>query len=73
MWQRRYWEHTIRSEEDFERHMDYIHINPVKHQLAATPKDWPHSTFLDWVSKGRYDINWGRDRKEEIAAWRSRE
>ena len=72
VWQRRYWEHAIRDENDFARHFDYIHINPVKHQLVAAPKDWPHSTFHDWVAAGRYDIGWGSDRREEIEAWRAR-
>ena len=73
VWQRRYWEHAIRSEQDFTHHFDYIHFNPVKHNLAAAPKDWPHSTFHDWVANGKYDIGWGGDRAAEIAAWRARE
>ena len=51
IWQRRYWEHTIRDEQDFAAHMDYIHFNPVKHRLAAHPADWPFSSFADvWHS-----------------------
>jgi putative transposase len=73
VWQRRYWEHTIRNDTDFDRHFDYIHFNPVKHKLVEAPRDWPHSTFQDWVAKGRYDVGWGSDRAEEIAAWRTRE
>jgi putative transposase len=45
IWQRRYWEHTIRDEKDFARHMDYIHINLVKHGLVAQVGDWPYSSF----------------------------
>jgi putative transposase len=41
LWQRRFWEHTIRDEADFERHVDYIHFNPVKHGLVARVRDWP--------------------------------
>ncbi len=44
IWQRRYWEHVIRDERDFAAHVDYVHINPVKHGLAAAPSDWPYST-----------------------------
>lgn len=44
IWQRRYWEHAIRDERDFAAHVDYVHINPVKHGLAETPSDWPYST-----------------------------
>jgi len=43
IWQRRYWEHTIRDDRDSAAHMDYIHFNPVKHGLVAHPADWPHS------------------------------
>ena len=41
VWQRRFWEHTIRDEHDFRRHLDYIHYNPVKHGLATCPHSWP--------------------------------
>ena len=44
IWQRRFWEHTIREEEDFARHVDYIHGNPVKHGYVDTPKEWPYSS-----------------------------
>lgn len=59
IWQRRYWEHLIRDQEDFNRHLDYIHINPVKHGLVMAPRDWPYSTFLRWVKQGRYSLSWG--------------
>ena len=45
IWQRRYWEHTIRDEHDLKAHIDYIHYNPVKHGLCATPVDWSFSTL----------------------------
>jgi len=45
IWQRRYWEHLIRDEADYRAHMDYVHINPVKHGLVQRVKDWPYSTF----------------------------
>ena len=45
IWQRRYWEHTIRDERDFAAHLDCIHFNPVKHGLADSPADWPFSSF----------------------------
>ena len=35
IWQRRYWEHTIRDANDFARHVDYIHINPLKHRFGT--------------------------------------
>lgn len=60
VWQRRFWEHTIRDEEDLARHADYIHYNPVHHQLAASPRDWPWSSFHRWVDLGHYSPDWGR-------------
>ena len=58
IWQRRFWEHTIRDENDFQRHMDYIHYNPVKHGLVETVKEWPYSTFHRHVKQGTYPENW---------------
>jgi len=58
VWQRRFWEHTIRDERDLQRHMDYIHYNPVKHGLTGCPHAWPHSSFQRWVEAGAYDPLW---------------
>jgi putative transposase len=58
IWQRRFWEHLIRDEWDFERHVDYIHFNPVKHGYAKTADAWPHSSFPRYVSSGVYPLNW---------------
>jgi putative transposase len=59
VWQRRFWEHQIRDDIDYKNHMDYIHFNPVKHKLAESPKDWPHSTFHRLVAQGLYEADWG--------------
>ena len=59
IWQRRYWEHLIRDEADFRAHMDYVHINPVKHGLVKRVADWPYSTFHRLVELGVYPLNWG--------------
>jgi hypothetical protein len=59
VWQPRYWEHTIRDENDFERHFDYIHWNPVKHGCVRCPHEWPHSSFHQYVERGVYDRRWG--------------
>jgi putative transposase len=59
LWQPRYWEHSIRDENDFARHADYIHWNPVKHGLVRCAADWPHSTFHRFVAAGLYPENWG--------------
>lgn len=58
VWQRRFWEHTIRDEEDLESHFDYIHYNPVKHGWVKSPRDWPYSSFHRWVAAGHYAIDW---------------
>lgn len=58
IWQRRYWEHLIRDEADFQAHMDYVHINPVKHGLVNRVADWPHSTFHRLVAQGIYPVDW---------------
>ena len=58
IWQRRYWEHLIRDEADYRAHMDYAHINPVKHGLVKRVADWPYSTFHYLVAKGIYPTNW---------------
>jgi putative transposase len=58
IWQRRYWEHLVRDEEDYARHVDYIHYNPVKHGLVTQVKDWPYSTFSRWVRQGVYTEAW---------------
>ncbi|OKO73016.1 transposase [Bradyrhizobium sp. NAS96.2] len=61
IWQRRYWEHTIRDETDFARHIDYVHINPVKHGLVTKVSDWPYSSFHRMVSDGVYPEDWAGD------------
>jgi putative transposase len=59
IWQRRFWEHTIRDERDFERHVDYIHFNPVKHGHVSRAADWPYSSFRRYVERGIYSTDWG--------------
>ena len=61
IWQRRFWEHTIRDELDYQRHMDYLHYNPVKHGLVDAVYQWEYSTFHSLVQKDVYPQNWGDD------------
>ncbi len=61
VWQRRFWEHLIRDEDDFDAHFDYIHWNPVKHQYVLRPCQWEHSSFHQWVKRGVYPANWGEE------------
>lgn len=58
LWQRRFWEHTIRDDEDMNNHINYIHYNPVKHKLVERAADWPHSSFHLYVRKGILPIDW---------------
>ena len=59
IWQRRFWEHQIRNEIDFTKHVEYIHFNPVKHRLVKSPINWPYSSFHRHVKQGTYDSDWG--------------
>ena len=61
IWQRRYWEHLNRDERDWRNHVDYIHINPVKHRLVARAVDWPHSSLHRFVREGRCDPTWAAE------------
>jgi putative transposase len=72
LWQRRFWEHTIRDDLDFERHVDYIHFNPVKHGLVTRVCDWPYSSFHVFVRNGILPANWGGDAKGRQASFGER-
>ncbi len=58
IWQRRYWEHSIRDDDDFARHIDYIHFNPVKHGHVQRVQDWPFSSFHRMIRLGLYPAEW---------------
>ena len=58
VWQRRFWEHLIRNQKDFARHMDYIHYNPVKHGYVKCPHQWEYSSFHRWVENEIYEQDW---------------
>ena len=59
IWQRRFWEHVIWNEQDFRTHVDYIHFNPVKHNLVDQVVEWPYSSFHKYVEQGIYPQDWG--------------
>jgi putative transposase len=59
IWQRRFWEHQIRDENDLNNHLEYIHYNPVKHGLVNAPVEWKYSSFHAFVRKGIYTADWG--------------
>jgi REP-associated tyrosine transposase len=59
IWQRRFWEHTCRDEDDLRRCVDYVHWNPRKHGLVKRVTDWPWSSFHRFVQAGEYETEWG--------------
>ena len=72
IWQRRYWEHTIRNDRDYSVHMDYVHFNPVKHGLVPDAASWPFSSFHRCVALGLYPPTWaGGD--DGVGVWGERE
>ena len=58
LWQRRFWEHTIRDDRDLQAHVDYIHFNPVKHGLVKFVAQWPYSSFHRYVRLGLLPKDW---------------
>jgi len=68
IWQRRFWEHAIRGEVDYVRHMDYVHFNPVKHGHVTFARNWPYSTFHRLVKAGLYPPDWGAGDVEDFPA-----
>ena len=66
IWQRRFWEHLIRNEDDWRRHIDYIHYNPVKHGYVRRPSDWEFSSFRKFISKDYYSAEWGIIQPESL-------
>jgi putative transposase len=72
LWQRRFWEHTIRADEALARHVDYIHFNPVKHGLVSRVRDWPYSSFHRYVREGLLPEDWAGDSSETRQAYGER-
>jgi REP-associated tyrosine transposase len=69
LWQRRFWEHTIWSETDLARHLDYIHFNPVKHRLVTCVRDWPYSSFHRFVRQGLLPLDWAGNVDDDEASF----
>jgi putative transposase len=72
LWQSRFWEHTIRDESDFARHVDYIHFNPIKHRLVPRVRDWPHSSFHRYVREGLLTDDWAGVVRESVGGFGER-
>ena len=67
IWQRRFWEHTIRDDIDLKQHIDYIHFNPIKHGYCEKSIDWPYSSFQRFVDKDVYPKDWGKGFVDKIS------
>jgi len=70
IWQRRFWEHTLRDEVDVARHIDYIHYNPVKHGHVKQVVEWPYSSFHKYARQGLYPKDWGGSGDDESFTYR---
>jgi putative transposase len=59
IWQRRYWEHLIQNEQDYNNHVEYIHYNPVKHGYVNCASDWEYSSIHRYINNGIVKRDWG--------------
>jgi len=66
IWQRRFWEHLIKDEDDYKNHLDYIHYNPVKHGYVQRAIDWQYSSFHIWTERGVYLRDWATQQDMEL-------
>jgi putative transposase len=67
LWQRGFWDHVIRNDDDLANHFDYIHYNPIKHGYVTKPEEYVHSSFLEYVRRGWYEIGWGHVEPENVS------
>ena len=65
-WQNRFYDHVIRDQKDLDRHIDYVHFNPVKHGAVLKTSEYSYSSFNEWRERGRYDENWGETEPDDI-------
>jgi putative transposase len=65
-WQKRFWDHVIRDDKDFENHLHYIHFNPVKHGYVKDPREWRYSSYCEWEKRGLYPPDFGWDEPTNI-------
>jgi putative transposase len=68
LWQRRFWEHQIRDDGDLQRHVDYVHFNPVKHGHARRASDWPYSSIHRYIRAGDVAGDWAAAPEDDLAA-----
>ena len=72
VWQRGYWEHLIRDDDDLARHGDYVHYNPVKHGYVSGAADWPHSSIHRFIRDGIIPADWASEMSAGGASWGER-
>jgi len=72
IWQRRYWEHQIRDDADLARHVDYVHINPVKHGYVQAPVNWAYSSIHRYIRRGILPSNWAVEDAGELGGFGER-
>ena len=65
IWQRRYWEHQIRDDDDLEKHVAYIHFNPVKHGYVNCAAEWLYSSIHREIARGNLNEDWGNSKQDE--------
>ena len=65
-WQKRFWDHVIRDDRDFEMHLHYIHYNPVKHRYITAPRDWKDSSYIEWEKRGLYPSDFGWNEPDDL-------
>jgi putative transposase len=65
-WQKRFWDHVIRDDRDFENHIHYIHYNPVKHGYSQDPRSWKDSSYMEWEKRGLYPTPFSWEEPKEI-------
>ncbi len=66
IWQNRFWDHILRDQNDINRHIDYIHYNPVKHRYVSDAFDWSHSSLHEYFTRGLYQRDWGVTKHMEM-------
>jgi REP element-mobilizing transposase RayT len=66
IWQSGSWDHVIRNEDDYGKHLDYIHYNPVKHEYVTKPEDFAYTSYIEYIKKGWYEIGWGYKEPDKL-------
>ncbi len=70
-WQPRYYDFNVWSEHKCKEKLRYLHRNPVKRGLVASPEDWEWSSFRHWLTGGtgvvEIESQWTARRREKMA------